>query len=381
MSNSVLGTLAKDAAQQHLVPLKAMLPEYRADVLASAQVQQVYAGQRLFEQDIFDGKHVYLLRGGVELQFSSGLMLKVLHSDFAAQYPLANVQPRACRGLAASDCVVLRIDSDALDQALACSQVLQYAEHDLEQRFAQSPLPDWMRTVLHSALFRQVPAVNVEQILRAMTEVKVRAGDNIVVQGDAGDSCYFIRQGRAAISRATAGQVNFAANIAPGDCFAEEVLLNDCVHSASVTMLEDGIILRLGREAFTQLQQYPSIKQWGYPQFVRAQTEPDFDQTACLIDVRTREEYLQGHIPTAISLPLSQLHQVLTHFDVAKRYLFCCDTGRRSQAATHLLASRFQVAMLAGGINDEAWRPIISTSQARCFINGRVQFIDNSVAP
>ena len=100
MSNSVLGTLAKDAAQQHLVPLKAMLPEYRADVLASAQVQQVYAGQRLFEQDIFDGKHVYLLRGGVELQFSSGLMLKVLHSDFAAQYPLANVQPRACRGLA-----------------------------------------------------------------------------------------------------------------------------------------------------------------------------------------------------------------------------------------------------------------------------------------
>ena len=373
MTDSALRSLAQQMALQSLVPLKAMLPEYRADVLSSAQVQHIYAGQRLFEQDVFDGKHVYLLRGGVELQFSSGLMLKVLHTDAAADYPLAHLQPRGCRALAASDCVILRIDSGALDRAIACSQVLQYAEHDLERRFAQSPLPDWIRTVLHSSLFRLVPAVNVERILRSMTELQVPAGETIIVQGDAGNCCYFIREGSATITRETAGHVNFVAKIASGACFAEEVLLTASAYSASVTMDENGILLQLDREAFTALQQNPPIMQWDYPRFMREQLASDFAETTCLFDIRTAQEYLQGHIPGAISLPLSELHHALPYFDSKKNYLFCCDTGKRSLAATHLIAPQFRVAMLAHGIDDESWRPIVSALEPRCFINGGVK--------
>lgn len=373
MTDSAMYSLAQEMALQSLVPLKAMLPEYRADVLSGAQVQHIYAGQRLFEQDVFDGKHIYLLRGGVELQFSSGLMLKVLHTDAAAHYPLAHVQPRGCRALAASDCVILRLDSGDLDRAIACSQVLQYAEHDLERSFAQTPLPDWMRTVLHSALFRQVPAVNVERILRSMTELQVPAGETIISQDDAGNCCYFMREGSATITREIAGHLNFVAKIMPGACFAEEVLLTASTYSASVTMDEDGIILQLEREAFTALQQNPPITQWDYPRFVREQLASDFAETTCLFDMRTTQEYLQGHIPGAISLPLSELHAALPYFDSKKNYLFCCDTGKRSQAATHLLASQFRVAMLAYGIDDESWRPIVSSFEPRYFTNGGVQ--------
>lgn len=53
-----------------------------------------------------------------------------------------------------------------------------------------------------------------------------------------------------------------------------------------------------------------------------------------LIDVRTKEEYAEGHIPDSINLPLSHLDQILKEVPDKNTPLFVyCQSGSRSAGA------------------------------------------------
>lgn len=53
-----------------------------------------------------------------------------------------------------------------------------------------------------------------------------------------------------------------------------------------------------------------------------------------LVDVRTPEEYKEGHVDGAINIPLKKLKQSLNAFKVNIRpVLFYCKSGKRSQKA------------------------------------------------
>lgn len=57
-------------------------------------------------------------------------------------------------------------------------------------------------------------------------------------------------------------------------------------------------------------------------------------KNAVLIDVRTKEEYDQGHIPNSINLPLSELDQILREVPDKNTPLFVyCQSGSRSARA------------------------------------------------
>ena len=57
-------------------------------------------------------------------------------------------------------------------------------------------------------------------------------------------------------------------------------------------------------------------------------------KNAVLIDVRTKEEYDQGHIPNSINLPLSELDQILKEVPDKNTPLFVyCQSGSRSARA------------------------------------------------
>jgi phage shock protein E len=60
---------------------------------------------------------------------------------------------------------------------------------------------------------------------------------------------------------------------------------------------------------------------------------------ALLIDVRSYAEYMAGHLPGAVSLPLPQLQQELTHRvpDPQKPIIVYCSTGARAEQALSLL--------------------------------------------
>ncbi|MDM8203697.1 rhodanese-like domain-containing protein [Faecalicoccus acidiformans] len=61
-------------------------------------------------------------------------------------------------------------------------------------------------------------------------------------------------------------------------------------------------------------------------------------KNAVLIDVRTKEEYDQGHIPNSSNLPLSELDQILKEVPDKNTPLFVyCQSGSRSARAVKLM--------------------------------------------
>lgn len=77
-----------------------------------------------------------------------------------------------------------------------------------------------------------------------------------------------------------------------------------------------------------------------------------------LVDVREPDEYRGGHIPNALSLPLSGLATGLKQIEkhMARPIIVCCRTSQRSaRAAVALRKHGFaSVQVLAGGIT--AWQ-------------------------
>jgi phage shock protein E len=80
----------------------------------------------------------------------------------------------------------------------------------------------------------------------------------------------------------------------------------------------------------------------------RLQTEPNL----VLIDIRTPQEFAQGHIPRAVNLPLDQFGQRSAELAAYrdKEVILYCRTGRRVRIAVHLLLDQgFQKMLLLEG--------------------------------
>ena len=56
-----------------------------------------------------------------------------------------------------------------------------------------------------------------------------------------------------------------------------------------------------------------------------------------VIDVREPDEFAQGHVPSAVNVPLAQLASRLGTFDPHAETFVICEHGRRSVTAVRLL--------------------------------------------
>lgn len=76
---------------------------------------------------------------------------------------------------------------------------------------------------------------------------------------------------------------------------------------------------------------------------------------ALLIDVREADEWEAGHIEGAVHIPLGELGQRLTELDPARRTIFVCRVGGRSDVAAGVAdrAGFTTPANLDGGL--QAW--------------------------
>ncbi len=87
---------------------------------------------------------------------------------------------------------------------------------------------------------------------------------------------------------------------------------------------------------------------------------------AILLDVRTRNEYVQGHIDGSTLVPLDQLHVSLKQLSEAETpVVVICHSGSRASTAASALrrAGKQDVHVLAGGVSYWA-------SQRRRLISG-----------
>lgn len=206
-----------------------------------------------------------------------------------------------------------------------------------------------MARLCHARAFRRVPMECVEAALERMTERKVMAGEEIVRQGDPGDAFYVIWNGRAEVWQV--GLYDDApvkvAELEEGDAFGEEALVTGGTRNATVKMITDGKLLVLSKADFQGLLADPLIAEVPH-----AVAKAMLDTGVQLVDVRYEEEFVDGHIPGAIHIPLHELRDKAPGLlKPDQRYVVYCRSGKRSRVGALLLSQfGFQAVSMQGGL-------------------------------
>tara|TARA_B110000046_G_scaffold169873_1_gene189339 strand:+ start:273 stop:551 length:279 start_codon:yes stop_codon:yes gene_type:complete len=71
---------------------------------------------------------------------------------------------------------------------------------------------------------------------------------------------------------------------------------------------------------------------------------------ATIVDVRSREEFEQGHVTSSVNIPLNEVVARIDQFkSIEQPFLVCCLSGGRSEQATEYLQSMNIKCLNAGG--------------------------------
>jgi len=104
--------------------------------------------------------------------------------------------------------------------------------------------------ILHNTtIFGAIPDVILVQVVDALQEISVKAGERIFKKGDSGTSMYIIVEGQV---RVHDGDV-FFNHLNKGEVFGEMAALDSDVRSASITAEVDSILLRLDQVSLYDL--------------------------------------------------------------------------------------------------------------------------------
>jgi rhodanese-related sulfurtransferase len=337
--------------QQHLiktcVPLGGLTTDHIATLMRDAPIQIACHGQTLLQKGLCDAKVFYLLSGQLTLIDAQG-QSKIIHAgDAEARYPIAHAQPRRHDVIAASDCEYVCFDAEKLDAILAWEQAAQCILADITGNRELDEDAQWITALLRSNLFHKVPPMNIRDILHKFEPQYFSAGETVLRQGEMGDCCYYIKEGKVAIYRSDDERLppKLLAEMSVGKCFGEDALVNDAPRNATVVMQENGVLMRLVKQDFFMLLKPPAVESVDFRSLAALQ-----EQQIVLLDVRTEAEYDQGHAQSAINLPLPLLPFKSRLLDKQKTYLVYCNSARRSAAAAAFLsAAGFDVRLLRGG--------------------------------
>jgi len=341
-----------DPAQlKALSPLDGLKGENLKALARKTFVEEVAGGRYIFKKGDTEKRSIYILSGEVELRDDDDVIAIIHGGAKEARSPIAPVIPRRVSARARSKVEFISVDSDLVDVMLTWDQTGSYEVGELRGQ-AMPEAGDWMTTLLQTKAFHRIPAANIQAIFMRMEQVNLKAGDPVIKQGDEGDYFYVVTDGRCVVTRETPLNRDGIklAELVVGDTFGEEALISEARRNATVTMLTDGSVTRLGKDDFQTLMNEPMLH-W-----------VDFDEATDIIadggkwlDVRLPSEFENFHQPDAINIPLYFVRLKLKTLDTDTRYVVCCDTGRRSSAAAYILSERgFEASVLRGGLNQLA---------------------------
>lgn len=325
---------------RRLVPLNSLSDGDYADLVANVAIESLDKGQALFRQGDTRHEHVYLIEGRIRLLAGSEEEEIVAAGSGTAKFPLAHQLPRKQTAEAVSAVKIARIDSRRLSDLLARAETVSYQVKDL----SSASDDDWMTMLLQSRVLQQVPPANIQRVLMRVERVAMSAGNRLIRQGDAGDYYYMLMRGRAVVQRNHGdgkGPIELA-RLGPGDAFGEEALLSDSPRNSSVTMVEDGEVLRLSKADFLDLIQNPLIER-----LTREEAERRVADGAVWLDLRTSDAFDQSHLPGAINLPFDSLRYQADSLDPDARYVVYAGADHGAMAGAFLLAERgYEIAVL-----------------------------------
>ena len=329
-------------------PLDGLKRDNLAALARKVQIREMSPGQVLFKEGDAEKRTIYILSGTLELVDQGKVVNTIEGGSEIARNPVVPVFPRRFTGRARDRVQFISIDSDLLDVMLTWDQTGTYEVSELAGKSDQSS-EDWMTMLLQTKAFHKIPPANIQAIFMRMQQINYRSGDVILKQGAEGDYFYVLIRGSALVTRETplSKEGIKLAELKVGDTFGEEALISDAKRNATVTMQSDGAVMRLGKDDFKKLLNEPMLD-W----LTMAEAEEIIRGGGQWLDVRLPSEYENQHLDAAINIPLYFIRLKISTLDPKKRYIVCCDTGRRSSAGAYILSERgYQAYVLKGGIS------------------------------
>ena len=345
----------------YFTPFNALSEDYLAQVLDHAETLEVAKGKLVFKRGKTASHRYYLLKGAVDLVNSDFMVEHFSHDQSRSALPLTDTSPTQVSAVAKADCVLLKVEAEFLDIAMAwCEsghieeeeEPVDFQTHMPSQRLEhhtiqveESDSGDWMSSLLQSPLFTKVPPANIQQLFGRFEAQECQPGEIVIKEGLPGEYFYVIERGQARVHNKS-GSIN--VTLGPGSYFGEEALVGDTMRNATVTMTSAGMLMKLGKEDFLTLLQEPILKHVTIESLAQLQDQNHI----VLLDVRLPLEYRFQHVPKSRNIPLGALRNRLSECSADMTYVITDDGGRRSQVAVHLLCqSGFDACLLESSAN------------------------------
>jgi CRP-like cAMP-binding protein len=329
-------------------PLDGLKRENLAALAKKVHIRTLSAGRMLFREGDTDKRTIWVVSGLVELRERDRTVAMIRGGTPEARNPLSPQIPRQQSARAVDEISYLSIDSELLDVMITWDQTGTYEVAELQAQQEASDSDDWMTTLLQTKAFHRIPPANIQAIFLRMQRVPFRAGEVVIKQGDEGDYFYVIVNGKCVVTRETPLNKEGIklAELGIGDTFGEEALIAEAKRNATVTMLTDGVLMRLNKQDFRELMNEPLL-QW-----------VDYEQASEIVarggkwlDVRLPSEHQNLRIEDSLNIPLYFIRLKLSQLDRNTPYVVYCDTGRRSSAAAYILVERgFDAYVLRSGL-------------------------------
>ena len=323
------------------IPLNELESDKLHELAAKSTVRQFNAGESLQTRSQLKQMH-YLLSGTIELNPHCADAEIIRSGSDRALRPLCPQTDGNCRAVAKTPVSLLLIDAELLELLQGWGSASSHYQVDE----IETDGSDWMSGLLQNPALIKLTPTTLQKLITTIEPVEVKAGEVILRQGERDEHYYIIASGRCRVSRrpqAGAKEITLAT-LGPGDGFGEEALITGGQCNANVSATEASLVLKLNSKSFTTLLQKTLVQPLPYEAVARLK-----EQGAETLDVRSPEAFARDGV--GINLPLSELRLKASKLARNKKYIACCEDGKKSAVAAFVLSQQgLDVCVLDGGL-------------------------------
>jgi len=329
---------------RNFIPLGELTIENLQELAGKTKLETLDKEKPLFKRGSGATQLIYLLKGELYLLAEDGSKTVVEGGTSKSRNPLDPHDPRTCTAIAKTPIQYFRVDNGYLDLLLSWDRSDSLVVSGIET----TDDDDWMGNMLQSEIFQRIPPASIQMLFIKMEAVSFKAGETVIRQGDEGDYFYYIRQGRCEVThKGASGKEMKLAELEAGTGFGEDALISNNTRNATVSMLSDGVLMRLGKDDFEELLKNPTLHMVDFDEATRMVKE----EKAAIIDVRHEKEFKQSSIKGSLNIPLFMLRFKAQGLSKNHKYIMVCDTGRRSSSAAFILNEKgYDAYFIDGGL-------------------------------
>ncbi len=187
-----------------------------------------------------------------------------------------------------------------------------YEVAELQAQLEGAGSDDWMTTLLQTKAFHRIPPANIQAIFMRMQRTPSAPAMSSSSRVTKAISSTSSSSGKCVVTRETPlnREGIKLAELGVGDTFGEEALIAEAKRNATVTMLTDGVLMRLNKQDFRELMNEPLLQWVNYDK-----AREIVGKGGRWLDVRLPSEHQNMSIEGSLNIPLYFIRLKLSALD------------------------------------------------------------------